>query len=70
MSRRTRKTFQGMKTRFTKPRSKNGPIKRIVGDMPMKSLDDAAFETLVKERSGVDDGRFQAALKHSKVRDS
>ena len=54
MSRRTRKgPFQGMKTRFVKPRARHGPIKRIVGDTPMKTLHEAEFETLVKDADAV-----------------
>ncbi len=38
MTRRTRDTPGGLKTRFVKRRERHGPIRRIVGDTPMVSL--------------------------------
>lgn len=67
MSRRTRKTFQGMKTRFRKSRVKHSPIRRIVGTTPMQSLSDAASET-ARNVSAEDmtDEQFDAVVAYAK----
>jgi hypothetical protein len=70
VSRRTRKTYQGMKTRFAKKRvSPHGPIRRLVGDTPMQTLADAAHETLQATGETVETPEtpvFDAAIKYSK----
>ena len=64
MSRRTRLTYQGMKTSFRKKReSRHGPIKRIVGDTPMKTIYEASIETLAAEL-GISTDEFYAAVKY------
>lgn len=64
MSRRTRKTPHGLKTRFRRPKTDHGPIKRIVGDTPMMTLSDAADESLDKRGLGSDE--FDAVVKYAK----
>ena len=48
MSRRTRRTYQGMKSRIAVPHKErpapHGPVKRIVGHTPLKTFAEAAEE--------------------------
>jgi hypothetical protein len=47
MTYRTRLTPWGVKTRFKKKKEKpHGPIKRVVGDTPMMTLAEAAWQML------------------------
>lgn len=51
MSRRTRKTPFGLKTRLRKrPAEKHGPIRRIVGDTPTQTLAETRAERELDER--------------------